>query len=715
LDAYDAVADLALAEGVYQAVQGNYDRVASTMEAYTTGNFPPEPEVVQTPPAGISLTHRFVIQLKPGLSGPPGSTPRAQAEPAIDEWLGRALPPLNQIGCTVTWTDPLTGTPQQEPVTIADLNLGPLDLLYLLKPDNVQVMAELDDRILRRVITTRNPRPDASLNIQYLAAGAAPISIFEASPLLRELRKLVTQARPLRATDVRRANDATKDDNSQEFAEAARIATPLADLQTLASDIDAFVATLKPLLDNTSANRAAIIALVDNSLTKAIALLERAARFAMPVSGWGFAYDWQSRAFSDLFTQVSALVTRWNKKLNDFQNALDAYDALPPATSAADRYADLQQAELIISSQLEPLPPTPGKLRLDLNGKKTAFQSRLADFNSVLGYSGTPFVPLLNQVAGLTTTDFDSKPFDLSPFGDRAITVTQDIFRILSGQSAAVSKRVKDVQDQLAVAAAATSSADRVQAVQNAAKRLLGDDFQIVPEFTPSAAQAGEWANAVAASTGGDLLSYLKNTLKVDFPVDEWLYGVARVRPAVHSWENMIMLQSAFNMTTQDITPIQLPYKVHDSWLALQYPDDYNLDSDRLLYTCAYSIAFDPNARQCGLLLDEWAEVIPVTQRDTAVAFNYQRPDNEPPQTMLLVTAASNTGTWQWADLVAALMETLQLAKKRAVEPAFLDPTVYSRFLPATVVASTSYAITISTTLAAANGVIEQLQGASNA
>jgi len=46
------------------------------------------------------------------------------------------------------------------------------------------------------------------------------------------------------------------------------------------------------------------------------------------------------------------------------------------------------------------------------------------------------------------------------------------------------------------------------------------------------------------------------------------------------------------------------------------------------------------------------------------------------------------------------------LAKKRAVEPAFLDPTVYSRFLPATVMASTSYAITISTTLAASNEVI---------
>ena len=43
-------ADLALAEGVHQAVQGNFERIAATLDAYTSAHFPPEPEVVQTPP-----------------------------------------------------------------------------------------------------------------------------------------------------------------------------------------------------------------------------------------------------------------------------------------------------------------------------------------------------------------------------------------------------------------------------------------------------------------------------------------------------------------------------------------------------------------------------------------------------------------------------------------------------------------------------------------
>jgi hypothetical protein len=171
------------------------------------------------------------------------------------------------------------------------------------------------------------------------------------------------------------------------------------------------------------------------------------------------------------------------------------------------------------------------------------------------------------------------------------------------------------------------------------------------------------------------------------------------------------MLASAFGLTPPALTPIQLPFATGAPWLALQFPDTYTIDSDRLLYTCLYSQPFNSAARQCGLLVDEWTEVIPATTRDTGITFNYARPDNEPPQSILLVTSASNTGSWQWADLVAALNETLDLAKKRAVEPAFLDPTAYSRFLPATVTASTSYGITIATALTAANGAMKILQG----
>jgi hypothetical protein len=74
------------------------------------------------------------------------------------------------------------------------------------------------------------------------------------------------------------------------------------------------------------------------------------------------------------------------------------------------------------------------------------------------------------------------------------------------------------------------------------------------------------------------------------------------------------------------------------------------------------------------------------------------------------VTPASDTEQWQWADLVGALNETLDLAKKRALEPAHIDGQPYASFLPAAVMAATLYGISITTSLAAANGAFTQLR-----
>jgi hypothetical protein len=713
-NSYDAIADLALAEGVYQAVQGNYDRVASTIAAYTTGNFPPEPAIVDTPPSGVGLTHRFAIQFRPGLTAPAGATPRAQAEPAIDDWLSGMLPPLDHIACSVVWNDPVTGTRQQHTIVLSDLGLRPIDTLYLLKPDNVQAMAELDDRIQGFVVSTWNPRPDAAVQIQYMVAPGGPsdFSMFESGPLLRNLRSLLTNSRLLRASDVLRANDATRQGDSSVFVDQARIMTPLASLTTLAGDIDAFVnTTLAPLLADTTANRAQIIANVDTFLAKAVELLERAARLALPSSGWGFVYDWLHTAFHDLLGAVGDLATRWTQKLSDFNVALNAYDALPLNTPDPIRMAALNKIQLLVAAQLDSTLTTPALLRPALPGKANALQNRLAQFQAIQASTGTSFASLFSSITALSTTEFDLQPFDVSAIGDRAIVITQDISRVLTSQLSQAKIRIDTVNAHLSAAASAGSPADQVTALTAAAKALFGDDFRIIPEFAVSPAQGGEWANAVNASNSGNLFTYLKNTLKIDFPIDEWFYGAARVRAPLRYWESALMLATAFGITPPPLTAIQLPFEAGAPWLALDFPDTYVIDSDRLLYTCLYSQPFDPNARQCGVLLDEWTEVIPGAVRDTAVTFNYARPDNEPPQTMLLVTSASTTGSWQWDDLVAALNETLDLAKKRAVEPAVLDPTAYSRFLPATITASTTYGITIATALAAANGAIEALQG----
>ena len=212
------------------------------------------------------------------------------------------LPPLDHIACTVTWTDPITAAPMQHTMTLADLGLRPIDALYLLKPDNVQAMAEIDDRIQRHVAVHLDPQARRqSIEIQYMTAPAGQFSVFESGPLLRSLRSLLTQSRPLRASDVLRANDASQQDNATVFVDQSRLTAPLATLTTLAGDIDTFVnTTLAPLLlDTDSESR------TDHRATWM--------RFwptpwpagacgapALPSSGWGFLYAWLHQAFVDL-------------------------------------------------------------------------------------------------------------------------------------------------------------------------------------------------------------------------------------------------------------------------------------------------------------------------------------------------------------------------------------------------------------------------------
>ena len=108
---HDAVADLALAEGVHQAVLGNVDRAAATLDAYSKGGFPPEPAVLETPRSGTTITHRVAVHLRPGLAHDVSPvdgvamTPRAMAEPAVNDLLARMLPAPGDVAVRVSWRD----------------------------------------------------------------------------------------------------------------------------------------------------------------------------------------------------------------------------------------------------------------------------------------------------------------------------------------------------------------------------------------------------------------------------------------------------------------------------------------------------------------------------------------------------------------------------------------------------------------------------------
>jgi hypothetical protein len=712
-DVDDAIADVALAEGVHQAVQGNFDRAAATLDAYGSATFPPDPEVVQTPAPGIGLTHRVALHLRSGLAAPPNATPRASAEPAVDAWLEEILPPLGKVGCTVSWTDPAGGSPGSADVTLANLRLRPLDVLELVRPDDVQAMSELDDRVLRFVRTGASaPRADAELFIHYRTAPAGkPFSVFELSAPARNLRTLVQESRPLRATDSYLGNDARPAQDAAVFVDATRITGPKGALDTLFGDVETYLGGLKPLLADPTANRAAIVSGVDGFLDEGVALLERAARFGVPQSGWGFAYDWRRQAMHDLLDLVQARWKAWDKRLEEFDQKIADYDALPAATPDAERFELLQAAEVLVAAILEPPPSAPPTLRTGLEAKRAALQAKRDEFHAVSIADHASFTAALNAVEALLPIDgFDLEPFDPEPLADRAVTFAEDLAATVASLREGLLTRRKAVQTQLEAHAAATTGPARVEALQAAAQALFGESFTLVPEFAYTPEQGGELVDAIAAGESGALLSHLTTSVGIERPMEEWLLGAARVRPALDAWQMCSLLAGTFERSEPVLTPAQLPFEAAAPWLALQFPPSYEIKGDRLLYTAHHATPFAPSARQCGLLLDDWTEVIPGTERDTGISFNFDRPDSEPPQSILLVTPATADGAWHWDDVVGALNETLDLAKKRAIEPAMVDPSLYSRFLPATIMAVTLRGISIATMLAVAGDVMKKVE-----
>jgi hypothetical protein len=175
---------------------------------------------------------------------------------------------------------------------------------------------------------------------------------------------------------------------------------------------------------------------------------------------------------------------------------------------------------------------------------------------------------------------------------------------------------------------------------------------------------------------------------------------MARVHEKMKHLENCILLREAFDLNGDDLTmhPVQLPYKTQKyHWMAMPFPvDDVDLEeSNTLLYTAFTGAASGSPTEVCGVLADEWTELIPATEETTGITFHYDRPNCEAPQTLLLVTPTRFTGNWAWNDLVDAMVYTLDAAKLRAIEPTHMDKTPFATLLPAVIGAESLFPYSI--------------------
>jgi hypothetical protein len=811
LDIHDAISDLVIAEQVYQVVQGNFERASGNADAFSKGTYPPDIDIVNTPRSGVVLTHRVSIQFNGEASETtaPNSilmTPRASAEPSINEWLAGILPDPGNVCCKVTYKNPAKEEIQIL-VTQEDLGLQAIDLLYCLNLDAEQAMTELDDRIMnycRYELHNKtgftdciHPKTDITINYTEVIdpADKTKISFFELAALLKSLRKITFSSKPLSPEMLTVPVDGKRIEMPVNSAlMTSRINKLKSNLNILKNEIDLIITSsrslfssvnelkelIKPhitdpgkvdsvltqlridyksyLSDSSNINKTAItdafinsvntipdatiinnikneyIAILDSLITdyltfdavvkKTCSAFLKTALYNNNETGTGFIQQGISGIYDSIFSKVHTMTERWKKKSKDYDLV---YNNL--TGTEQEKITQLQKAERIISTgSTFPVPTSVVNYLAILDPKKTAFGAILIELSALLKNTRRTITAFISDIDAvlLKVSDHDLISFDTDRNCNDSskekwmiALIKEDMAIALSNLSLTIAKRIAACTELLDKADSTIINSEKIAAIQQASKYLLGEEALLLPQFKLEGEYANEFENAYRASSG--LLDFVKANEERILPVEDWLAGIARVREKMYHLENASVLSGAFiSDVTMDLKPLQFPYYENDEikkdrWLAMKFrnqndPNDkFSIDNDQLLYTTHFASQFDKLKPQCGIVVDEWTEVIPAKEETTGIAFHYDQPNSEPPQTMLLVVPSQITGNWQWSDIVESLEETLEMAKKRAVEPSQVDTTGYAQFLPSTMMAVTLHAITVATNLAVNNNIHDQI------
>ena len=204
----DAVADLALAESVHQALKGKPDIAAANLDAQGSALFPPVSEFVATPREGIAITSRTAIFLDPAPPPALAGTRRRKARAAPQSRCSTTGSARCSCGRRRVRTVHNDTTGSDSDFSLTDLGRQPIDWLYDLKLDDRQALASLDQAVeehYRRTQAPVGPRDKVTITLCRGSGGQAkPVRIRAAGG---GRRQLVSRGRELRASDIALSND----------------------------------------------------------------------------------------------------------------------------------------------------------------------------------------------------------------------------------------------------------------------------------------------------------------------------------------------------------------------------------------------------------------------------------------------------------------------------------------------------------------------------
>jgi len=204
---------------------------------------------------------------------------------------------------------------------------------------------------------------------------------------------------------------------------------------------------------------------------------------------------------------------------------------------------------------------------------------------------------------------------------------------VKSGWAAAAARVLADLTARLAEPVAAS---DDAAALGRELAALQGPGFVAVPRFT-----AGTMPDLIAsrddpALVGGDPLA-----------AEVWVTRMERVREPLARLGIAAREAEALGGPAFEPVVAQVPYHPGDTWNALPAPHYVDAATSLLLIGGPVLRA---GATLAGLLVDEWAEVVPSASETTGVAFRYDPPESMAPRRFCWPCRRYSTSPGRWAD-----------------------------------------------------------------
>lgn len=252
-------------------------------------------------------------------------------------------------------------------------------------------------------------------------------------------------------------------------------------------------------------------------------------------------------------------------------------------------------------------------------------------------------------------------------------------------QAASIRKELAQRKEQLD-ALTALSVEDQLKHALSRLQIVFGKAFIVLPRFRPSNVE--ELEKALAGS----------DTVQGNDPLvaPTWFQRMARVRDGMSNLGAVLGYSEALNTGEKlQLKIAQLPYAEGDRWVALPLVEGKNLPGGKLSIAVQSPADLDMRQPLAGVLIDEWVEVVPSAIETTGIALQYDQPNAAPPQTILIAVPPEMGAPWTIWSLQQILLETLDLARIRAVDPVTLDEV--GHYLPALYFAYNTLGDTVST------------------